>query len=501
MLLRIATTIMNLLFSWSLFAADYIIKLEPGAAVPMNEMKGVKVLDQHTSARLFKVALDNSKEMRLVHRLQGTAGVEYIVKDFKLKAFRAPLTGQALREQWALAKVNAERAWQLAGNKGQRKITVAVIDTGVDYNHESLRPNMVQGYDFLDNDNQPMDETSSANPGHGTHCAGIVGATGLVDGGVAGISPEVSIMPLRFLGPQGNGDLMAGIRAIDYAIKNGAQVISASWGAAVPRSQAKPLIEAIERADNAGIVFIAAAANDGRSNDVRDMFPANANTPNMISVAASGPTDAKPRWSNFGKHMVDLSAPGEDILSTIPRNKYQTLSGTSMATPLVSGLVALLLAQDDSLTGREVRSLIQASAQKVNIETACDCRVDAAAAVESLLNQKMFVVPYAETLAKSETMQFTAKYAQGQLQFTSSNPNVASISADGVLTGLNEGETVVTATDASGQSASSHKIYVRGSGGGGGTPGNPTPSECPFGDPQLCETMCELQPDLPFCSQ
>ncbi|MCB0392094.1 MAG: S8 family serine peptidase [Bdellovibrionales bacterium] len=496
---RILVAFISLLFTSPLFAADYIVKLKPGAAVPMNEMSGVKVLDQHNPGRLMKVSLDDTRELKLVNQLQDTAGVEYIVKDFKLKAFRAPLTANALREQWAIAKVNAEKAWSLAGNKGQRNITVAVIDTGVDYDHESLRPNMVQGYDFLDNDNQPMDETSSANPGHGTHCAGIVGATGLVDGGIVGISPEVSIMPLRFLGPQGNGDLMAGIRAIDHAIQNGVQVISASWGATVPRSQAQPLIEAVERADKAGIVFVAAAANDGSSNDRTSVFPANSNTANMISVAASGPNDTKPQWSNYGKWSVDLAAPGENIMSTIPRNKYMNLSGTSMATPLVSGLVALLLAQDITLTGKEVRSLIQSSAAKVNIETACDCRVDAAAAVEALQNKKMFVVPFAETLEKNETMKFSAKFAQGQLSFNSSNPSVATISADGTLTAVAEGETTVSVTDASGQSAMSHKIYVRGANSGGGGGGGGGGGECPIGDPQLCQIICELQPDLPFC--
>ena len=492
---RILVAFISLLFSGQVFAADYIVKLKPGAAVPMNEMSGVKVLDQHSVGRLVKVSVDDLREMKLVNRIQDTAGVEYVVKDFKLKAFRAPMTTQALRKQWAIVKVNAEKAWQLAGNKGQRNITVAVIDTGVDYNHESLKPNMVPGYDFLDNDDDPMDITSSMNPGHGTHCAGVIGATGLVDGGIIGISPEVSIMPLRFLGPQGNGDLMAGIRAIDHAIQNGVQVISASWGATVSSQQAQPLIEAVQRADKAGVVFVAAAANDGRSNDRTTVFPANSNTPNMISVAASGSNDTKPNWSNYGKWSVDLAAPGEGIMSTIPNNKYQNLSGTSMATPLVSGLVALLLAQDISLTGREVRSLIQSSAAKVNIETACDCRVDAAAAVQNLRDKKMFVVPFAESLEKNETMKFTAKFAQGQLQFASSNPSVATIGGDGTLTAVAEGDTTVTVTDASGQSATSYKIYVRGAGGGGGGGG-----DCPIGDPQLCQIICELQPDLPFCN-
>ncbi|MCB0355460.1 MAG: S8 family serine peptidase, partial [Bdellovibrionales bacterium] len=319
------TAFVCIILSSQAFAADYIVKLKQGTTTEsISEISGVKLLDQHAPARLLKVALDDQLEQKLVNVLKDNKGVEYVVKNYMLKAFRKPLSTQALREQWAIAKVNAEKAWQLAGNKGQRNITVAVIDTGVDYQHESLKPNMVQGYDFFANDNDPMDETSTSlqgNPGHGTHCAGIIGATGLVDGGIIGISPEVSIMPLRFLGPQGNGDLMAGIKAIDYAIQNGAQVISASWGATVARSQAQPLIEAVERADKAGVIFVVAAANDGRSNDRTDVFPANANTPNMISVAASGASDAKPSWSNYGKWTVDLAAPGENIMSTVPKNK------------------------------------------------------------------------------------------------------------------------------------------------------------------------------------
>src|SRR5690606_15653783 len=143
------------------------------------------------------------------------------------------------------------------------------------------------------------------------------------------------------------------------AIEKGAHVISASWGATIPRSQAQPLIEAIKRATDKGIIFVAAAANDGKNNDKTDVFPANAGFDNMISVAASGASDAKPSWSNYGKSSVHVAAPGENIMSTLPADKYGNLSGTSMATPLVAGLVALLKSQDMSLTGSQVRALLQ----------------------------------------------------------------------------------------------------------------------------------------------
>lgn len=501
---RTITVLLAIFFSTSVFASEYIVKHKPNTMMIFSNITGLSVLDSHAKGNLVKVKIDSDKEKDVLQQLRKNSSVEYVTKNFQLKAFKAPVDVQALKQQWALAKVGADKAWKLAGNKGNRKVIVAVIDTGVDYRHESLRPNMVDGYDFLDNDNDPFDVTGQ-NPGHGTHCAGVIGATGLVDGGIIGINPEVSIMPIRFLGANGGGDLMAGIRSIDYAIEKGAKVISASWGAAVPRSQAQALIEAVERADKAGVTFVVAAANDGKSNDRTEVFPANANTPNMISVAASNPNDAKPSWSNYGKHSVDISSPGENIMSTLPSNRYGNLSGTSMATPLIAGVVGLLLAQDPTLSGKEVRSLIQSTAAKVNIETACDCRVDVGAAMQSLLNKDIFVVPFAETLGLNETMNFSARNAREPLSFESSNESVASIDNNGVLTGKTKGETVITVTDANGKKASSYKIYVSDgkSSGGGDAPGGGGGGggECPIGDPALCDAICQIQPDLPFCSK
>ncbi|RME14634.1 MAG: protease [Bdellovibrio sp.] len=493
------------------FATTYIIKTK-NSPLNMNfQLKSLEsqnklqIMDSHPSAHLLKVEIPEESELTTLSKLSQLPEVEYIVKDFKLKAFRAPLTASSiskLREQWAIAKVHAEKAWKLAKNKGNKKIIVAVIDTGVDYNHESLKGNVIKGYDFRDNDNDPMDEVGRINPGHGTHVAGIIGATGLVNNGVIGISPTVSIMPVRFLGKDGSGDLVSGIKAIDYAIKNGAKIISASWGATVSRAQAKPLIEAVKRANDAGVIFISAASNDGRNNDQTDVFPANAKFENTISVAASSPDDTKPSWSNYGRHMVDLASPGLNIISTIPGNKYRELSGTSMATPLVSGLVALLAAQKPNITGAEVRSLLQTTGAKVNIETACNCRIDAGAAMEALVHNKMILVPAAATISPDETLQFKAMNAKGDLQFTVSNPEIATIDNNGLLTPKKEGEVTVFATDSEGHKASSLSVFIQKSSGGGGGGENPLPGQpgqCPIQNPQLCDILCQVSPNLPWC--
>lgn len=489
-------------------AAEYIVKYRSSALFMSLPSINMRVMDSHNQAQLLKVSIPESGKMASLLKLYSNPNVEYIVPNIRLRTFLAPvdMSPTALRSQWAIAKVQAEKAWQRAGNKGSKSITVAVIDTGADYRHSALSPNMVSGYDFKEKDNDPMDKTGMQNPGHGTHCAGVVGATGLKDGGTIGLSPEVSVMPLRFLDENGGGDLMDGIKAIDYAIEKGVSVISASWGAKVSRSQAQPLIEAVERAGKAGIPFVVAAANDGANNDKAEYYPTNAGTDNTIAVAASGSADAKPSWSNYGRAKVHVSAPGEGIISTLPGEKYGDLSGTSMATPLVAGLVALLKAQDPALTPLELRSLLQASGDKVGIAVACDCRVNAFTAVDMILNKTMFVSPNALTIAKGETRAFTGVYGKAPFQFTSSNPAAATIDANGVLTAVTEGETTVAVTDSAGKSATSYKIYVgspQSTPGDPGDPGDPggDPGSCPIGDASLCEIACQIMPDLPFCNQ
>ncbi|WP_413560533.1 S8 family serine peptidase [Bdellovibrio sp. HCB209] len=493
------------------FAGEYLVKYNNTSALDlMNSMSMVKVsalsvMDHNQTASLVKVDIQKQQEAEVLASLLSQPGVEYVVPNARMKAFTHSVDTAALREQWAMGKVNAEKAWQRAGNKGNKGIIVAVIDTGVDYTHEALSPNMVPGYNFKDKNNDPMDKTSYQNPGHGTHCAGVIGATGLVDGGIVGIAPNVSIMPLRFLGENGSGDLNDAIKAIDYAVEKGAQVISASWGATIPRNQAMPLVEAVKRADDKGVIFVAAAANDGKNNDNTEVYPANNGFPNSITVAASGPSDAKPSWSNYGTATVHVASPGEDIMSTLPKNKYGNLSGTSMATPLVSGIVALMKSQDPSLTGAQIRAILQTTGAKVSIQTACNCRVDAFNAVDAVLAKKMVVVPAAATLASNETVNLSVLNGKAPFKFASSNAGVASVTDAGVITAVANGTTAITVTDADGKTASSLDFNVGKKAsqdpGNPGNPGNPGDGSCPIGDQSMCDIICQIKPDLPFCQK
>jgi thermitase len=267
----------------------------------------------------------------------------------------------------------------------------------------------------------------------------------------------------------------------------------------------------MQRAEAAGIIFVTAAANDGKNNDTSDVYPANAGLPNMITVAASNSSDAKPSWSNYGKARVSLSAPGDAIMSTLPGDKYGNLSGTSMATPLVAGLVAFLKAQDPTLTGAEVKALLQTTGTKVSISTACDCRIDALAATETLLAKKAFVVPAAATIAEKGTLQLSLKNATAT-KYETSNPAVLTVDSNGLVTATGKGTATVKVTDSTGAITQSLDLNVGSvaapqpvdptppdDGTDPSNPGMPGGDECPLQDPQTCQMICQFMPDAPWC--
>ncbi len=295
-------------------------------------------------------------------------------------------------DQWALnntgqdggkkrADLDALNAW--ANTKGSPEVVVAVLDTGVDYKHSDLISNMwtrpssmpaytddelgtfddVNGFDGTAKIGDPMDDN-----GHGTHCAGIIGAEGDNAIGVSGINQKVQIMALKFLGRGGSGSTNDAIEAINYAIqrkKDGVnlRVISASWGSTA-RSQA--LEDVIKAAGDAGILFVAAAGNDGSNNDSRPHYPSNYDLPNVISVAALDRNDELASFSNFGQKTVHIAAPGKEIVSTWLGDNYREASGTSMATPYVSGVAALIVASDPSISMADLRKRLLGSADELD---------------------------------------------------------------------------------------------------------------------------------------
>lgn len=267
-------------------------------------------------------------------------------------------------EQYAHQRIESQRAWDIA--RFSEEVVVGVVDTGVDYNHPDLKDNMwknpgeVPGNNIDDDGNGYVDDVYGINGvdrsgnvmdtnSHGTHCAGIIGARGDNGIGVSGVNWRAKIMALNFM-PQGWGFITWAIEAIDYAtlMKTrgvNVRVLSNSWGSS---GSSPTLDEAIQRAKNAGIIFVAAAGNSATNNDILGSYPAN--SPNAVSVASTDQGDGFSFFSCFGANTVHLGAPGSSILSTVPGGGYESYSGTSMATPYVSGALALLLAHRPELT-------------------------------------------------------------------------------------------------------------------------------------------------------
>jgi subtilisin family serine protease len=345
---------------------EVVIKLRPGIAEGLKDRVRAGV-----NARVRRRFMGNAEHWLLppglttekaIDRLRRHPHVEYVEPNYVVHAFVVPndpyyplLWGMRNEGQSGGspgADIDAGSAWGVT--TGSRNVLVGVIDTGIDYDHPDLAANIyvnpgeidgngidddgngfvddVHGWDFIHDDNDPSDDV-----GHGTHVAGIIGAAGNNALGIAGVNWTVSMLPIKFLGP-GGGSTADAIAATDYATMMGADLTNNSWGGGPP-SQA--LEEAILRAGVAGSLFVAAAGNDADNNA---SYPAAFNTWNIVSVAATDDRDQLAPFSNYGATSVDLGAPGVAILSTLPGGSYGFLSGTSMATPHVAGVAALMRA-------------------------------------------------------------------------------------------------------------------------------------------------------------
>lgn len=277
------------------------------------------------------------------------------------------------------ADIDAVEAWD--DTVGSRDVLVGVIDTGIDYTHPDIAANYWsnpgetgldangldkssngidddengyiddhKGWDFINDDNDPMDGNN-----HGTHCAGTIGAVGNNGVGVAGVNWEVSLVGLKIFSDAGSTTTAAIIEAIEYSTLIGVDVTNNSWGGG-PASEA--MQAAIQEANDKDILFVAAAGNNRSDNDLRDFFPANYDIPNIISVAAIDHNDAIASFSNYGATKVDVGAPGVNILSTFPGNRYGKISGTSMAAPHVTGLAALVKSKFRDLSADKIKARI-----------------------------------------------------------------------------------------------------------------------------------------------
>ncbi|MBN1451973.1 MAG: peptidase S8 [Anaerolineales bacterium] len=262
---------------------------------------------------------------RALPRVRACAGVLYVEPNFILQAADTIPNDTGWNNQYGLVNIRAPQGWDFA--TGSTAVTIAIVDTGVDYGHLDLAGKLLAGYDFVNGDPNPQDDN-----GHGTHVAGIAAAASNNGSGVAGVSWGARILPVKVLDAFGNGTYADTASGIIWAADNGAQVINLSLGGDSPSSV---LADAVNYADGQGAILVAAAGNTG-INSV--LYPAR--YPNVLAVAATDNADNRAGFSNYGPE-VDLAAPGVDIYSTWPGG-YGYDSGTSMSAPFVTGLVAIL---------------------------------------------------------------------------------------------------------------------------------------------------------------
>ena len=379
---------------------------------------GVQVVSfiRPIDVRLLRIT-SNKNVNQVVDELNSLSSVEYAEPNYKYHTFVKP-NDPEFSQLWAMentgqsggvpgADIKAVTAWDIT--TGSENVIIGIIDTGIDYSHEDLVDNIYvntgedewanpndpstgngvdddengliddyKGWNFITNTNDAYDDNL-----HGTHVAGTIGATGNNEKGVVGVNWQVKLMPLKFLDSDGAGNASDAIRAIIYATDMGAKVLNNSWGGG---SFSQSVKDAITYAHDNGVLFVAAAGNDGTNNDVFPSYPANYDVPNVISVAASNDEDQRPIWggggggddcgficsnalavsasSNYGPTTVHLAAPGDAIYSTVPGG-YRTLSGTSMACPHVAGAAGLLLAKSPSLSHLEIKTKLVDSVDQI----------------------------------------------------------------------------------------------------------------------------------------
>ena len=350
----------------------------PASSVIGTSVAGATISRQVSTDGWFKASVSQGSNFSIaMQSFQAMNNVAFVSPDFRVSITATPNDPMYVN-QWGFENsadkdIDMSQAWDFGTSSS---VVVAVIDTGIDYNHPDLAANIwmntdevagngidddgngyiddIRGWNFINETNNPMDDH-----GHGTHVAGTIGAVGNNGVGVVGVAWNVKLMALKFLNASGSGNLSDAVEAIDYARVNGAKIINASFGGG---GFSNAMQTAIQRFQNAGGIFVAAAGNSAQNNAVVASYPAN--YPGVISVAASTSTDTLASFSNYGTN-VHIAAPGQSIRSTLPGNRYGNLSGTSMAAPHVAGALALLWGQSPTLTASLLTSALYANTDQV----------------------------------------------------------------------------------------------------------------------------------------
>lgn len=387
-----------------------IEKLSPTATPPSPSVKTLadgKVVKVPDFSRDYRFFFDESADIpAIVKDYKDSGTVVYAQPNYIYKALRTP-NDTYYSSQWHLPKIQADLAWEISTGEASA-IIVADIDTGVKYTHEDLTGKVITGWDFVNNDNNPMDDN-----GHGTHIAGIIGAMTDNATGIAGINWNAQILAIKVLDSRGYGssvDTKSGMTyAADYP---GCKVLSMSFG---QYSEDYYIKSGVEYAYAKGCVLAAAAGNEDTSDPI---YPGS--YPEVIAVAATDQNDHRSVWnttdaSNYGT-WVDVASPGTSIYSTWISGTppYKNSNGTSMATPLVAGLASLLLSINPNLTPDQVKSILENTADNIDslnpgyVGLLGKGRINAYAALQTYLKTSLTYPTANQYVAGSQAVQGTA---------------------------------------------------------------------------------------------
>jgi subtilisin family serine protease len=314
----------------------------------------------------------------LKRRLLANDEVSFVEPDYKIAVSKVP-NDPLLATQYGLGAgpvdgIDAPDAW----DSKTKCAKVAVLDTGVDTDHPDLQKNIYDnskekpdnGKD--DDDNGYVDDyygfdavlnrgSGEDRNGHGTHVAGIIGGVANNGFGISGVCWTGNIIPVRFMDATGSGSTSNAIQGIEYAVKRGAKVINASFGMT---TKSEALHDAIDYAQENGVLIVAAAGNDGKDIDSSPVYPASFTDSNVLSVAASTADDQLAAFSNYGDSSVDVAAPGDSIVSTYIGGTYMAMSGTSMAAPFCAGMAGILRAKNSDASYAALRKAIRYKVDK-----------------------------------------------------------------------------------------------------------------------------------------
>jgi thermitase len=351
-----------------------LVKFKPDVTLPeaaqIHRQLGGQVRETIAGIGVQVVTVPKGQAMAKAKAYSANGRVAYAEPDFVAEALGSP-DDPYLDLQWGLTKVKAAEAWDVT--TGSHAINIAILDTGVDLDHPDLADKIISNINF--SNSATVDDVY----GHGTHVAGIAAAMTDNAIGVAGLGYISTIMNVKVLSDVGAGAYSWIASGVIWAADNGAKIINMSLGGP---STSSALEDAINYAWSKGVVVVAAAGNNG---DTVPMYPAYYT--NCIAVAATDDNDAKAYWSNYGD-WVDVAAPGVSIYSTLKDNSYGYMSGTSMASPCVAGLAALVFTtvsdtNGDGMLNEEVRSRIEATCDDINVSGIGSGRINAYRAVQT----------------------------------------------------------------------------------------------------------------------